>query len=393
MPDFSRVTYPEALERARALVPALRERAVAAEAARALPADTVRDLRETGLAHALRPKRWGGMELEFRAYVDIPLELARGCPSTSWNVVNLTIHDFMLALYDERAQRDVWGENPAALIAAAIAYPQGQARRVDGGFVLSGRWNFCSGVDVADWNMLAAVVRDGEQIVDHRLCLVPRSAYEVIDDWQVMGMAATASMTVVAKDVFVPDYRALCAYDMRGGDGFPGAAVNPGALYRIPMPAIGAHGIGGTAIGNAEAALACITSMGSDSIERGDSHFQSSLTLLSVSGAGARIETARHVLLADCEEAQAMAVRNAIPDITTKLKWKRNLAYASQLCTEAVDMLHAVAGENGIYRQYPLERILRDAHAIGGHIMHNFDTHGSAWGYAALGGENRNPTL
>jgi len=55
--------------------------------------------------------------------------------------------------------------------------------------------------------------------------------------------------------------------------------------------------------------------------------------------------------------------------------------------------VHDVAGANGIYEKYPLERIFRDAHAIAGHIMHNFDTQASAWGYAALGGEVKNPTL
>ena len=394
MTDFSHVTYAEALERARALVPALRERAAAAEAARVLPPETVRELRETGLAQILRPKRWGGMELEFRAYIDIPRELARGCPSTSWNVVNLAIHDFMLAMYDERAQREVWGSNPAALTAAGIAYPQGQARRVDGGFVLSGRWNFCSGVDVAEWSMLSALVRDGDKVVDHRMCLVRRDAYEVIDDWQVMGMAATGSMTVVAREVFVPDHRALCAYDIRGGEEFPGARVNPNPLYRMPMAAIGAHGIGATAIGNAEAALEySIDHVKSRSTSYTGAKMRDfQLVQLRVAGAGARIEAARRILEGDCAEAQTIAGR-AIPDIATKLKWKRNLAYATQLCTESVDMLHTMAGANGIYQRYPLERMLRDAHAIAGHFMHSFDAHGSAWGYVALGGENQNPTL
>ena len=67
-------------------------------------------------------------------------------------------------MYDERAQEEVWGEDPEALIASGIAYPQGQARRVDGGFAISGRWNFSSCVNVADWNMLAVTVREGERV-------------------------------------------------------------------------------------------------------------------------------------------------------------------------------------------------------------------------------------
>jgi len=392
---FADVSYDEAVARARELAPSLRERAVRAEAARSMPPETMRDLHASGLLRAFQPRRWGGMELDFVAYIDIPFEIGRGCASTSWNVANLLMHHWMVAMYDERAQAEVWGANPDALIAAAIAYPQGHARRVDGGFIVSGRWSFSSCVDIADWNLLAATVREGDKVVDHRMCLLDRSQYEIVDDWQVLGMRATASMTVVAKDVFVPDYKALCMYDARGGDTFPGAAVNPNPLYCIPLSALGAHGIGGCAVGNAQAALEHTIALVK---ERSTSYtaarmrdFQ--LVQLRVGTAGVKIDAARQILRNDCLEAEGIARRRVMPDAETKLRFKRNLAYATSLCTEAVDTLHTLAGANGIYEKYPLERILRDAHALAGHIMHNFDTHATAWGYAALGGETTNPTL
>jgi 3-hydroxy-9,10-secoandrosta-1,3,5(10)-triene-9,17-dione monooxygenase len=393
--DFAGTSLEQAVERARALVPALRERASRSEAARSLAPETIDDLHTSGLLRILQPKRWGGMELDFISYVDCAFELARGCASTSWNQVNLVIHHWLLALFDERAQTDVWGENPEALIAAAIAFPQGQGRRVEGGLVITGRWNFSSSVDIAEWNMLAVTVREGESIVDHRLCLVHKSEYEVIDDWQVMGMRATASMTVVVKDLFVPEYRSLSMYDARGGGGFPGARTNAGALYRLPMSSIGAHGIGGTAAGNAQAALEHTIALVK---ERSTSYTGARmrdfpLVQLRVSAAGAKIDMARAVLRNDCFEAQALTGRNVVPDLQTKLRWKRNMAYAGQLCTEAVDSLHALAGANGIYERYPLERIVRDAHTLAGHIMLSFDTWATSWGLAALGGEINNPTL
>ena len=394
-PVFADVSYDAAIASARELVPVLRERAARSEAERTIAADTLRDLHERGLLRILQPKRWGGMELDFIAYVDIAFEIARGCASTSWNLANLLMHHWMLAMYDERAQEEVWGANPEALIAAAIAYPQGQGRRVDGGFVISGRWNYSSSVDVADWNLLAVTVRDGDRVVDHRMCLVHKSEYDVVDDWQVMGMRATASMTVVAEDVFVPDYKALCTYDIRGGNGFPGAPANANRLYRIPLSAMGAHGIGGTAAGNARAALehtiALVKDRSTNYTRVRMRDFQ--LVQLRVSSAGAKIDTALGLLRNDCVEAQEMARRHVVPEVETKLRFKRNLAYAGQLCLEAVDSLHAVAGANGIYEKYPLERIFRDAHALSGHVMLNNDTWGTAWGLVALGGEVNNPTL
>ena len=183
---FAGVSYEEALKRARDLVPALRERAARAEEARVMPAETIADLHASGLLRTLQPGRWGGMEYDFIAYVDFPLELARGCASTGWNFANLQVHHWMLALYDERAQEEVWGADPDALIASGIAFPQGRGRKADGGFVIGGKWNFSSCVNVADWNMLAATVRDGERVVDHRMCLLHKSQYQIVDDWQLV---------------------------------------------------------------------------------------------------------------------------------------------------------------------------------------------------------------
>lgn len=393
--DFAGTGYDEALQRARALVPGLRERAARAEGARELLAETQADLHRAGLLRTMQPRRWGGMEFDFVAYVDFPLELARGCASTGWSAANLIIHHWMLAMYDERAQNEVWQANPDALIASGVAFPQGRARKVDGGFVVSGRWNFSSCVNVADWNMLSVTVREGERAVDYRICLVHKSQYEIVDDWEVLGMRSTGSMTVVAKDVFVPDHMTLCALDIRGGDAFPGARTNPNPVYRVPFSSLGGHGIGGVAIGNAQAALELTSELVK---ERSTSYtamkmrdFQA--VQLRIGAAGARIDAARLVLRNDCVEAQDIANQNRIADAQTKLRFKRNLAYAVSLCTEAVDALHAMAGANGIYDSYPIQRIFRDAHSAASHISFSVDAHASAWGLVNLGGAIDSPLL
>lgn len=394
-PSFAGVSHEAALADARALVPALRERAALAEEERVLLPETLADLHRCGALRVLQPRRWGGMELDYVAYVDFSEAIARGCASTGWNVGNLLIHHWMLALYDERAQQEVWGSDPEALIASGIAYPQGSATRVPGGLRLSGRWNFSSGVNVAGWNMLACIVRDGDKVVDHRMCLLPKSDYQVVDDWHVLGMRSTGSMTVVAKNVFVPEHRALCMYDARGGDGFPGAKGNPNPLYRVPLSALGAHGIGGAAVGNAQAAL----DLSIEAVKQRSTSYQGlkmrdiQTVQLRIGAAGARIDAARQLLRANCIEAMEIARANVIADAATKLRFKRDLAYAASLCTEAVDILHAMAGANGIYDGYPIQRIFRDAHALGGHFSFSTDAQFSTWGLAALGGDIANPTL
>ena len=393
--SFAGVGYEEALKRAKDLIPVLRERAPRAEDERILLPETIADLNRTGIMRVLQPKRWGGMELDYVAYVDFPEMIARGCASTGWNVGNLLIHHWMLALYDEKAQQEVWGENPDALIASGIAYPQGSGKRSPGGFTISGRWNFSSAVNVADWNMLACIVRDGDKVVDHRMCLLHKSEYQVVDDWHVLGMRSTGSMTVVAKDVFVPEHRALCGYDLRGGVPFPGAKGNPNPVYRVPFSAMAAHGIGGVAVGNAQAAL----ELSIEAVKTRSTSYQAlkmrdiQTVQLRIGAAGARIDAARELLRMNCREAMDIARANASADAPTKLRFKRDLAYAAQLATEAVDILHAMAGANGIYDAYPIQRIFRDAHALGGHFSFNTDAQFSTAGLAALGGEIANPTL
>jgi 3-hydroxy-9,10-secoandrosta-1,3,5(10)-triene-9,17-dione monooxygenase len=392
---FSDVTGDEALRRARALAPVLRERAGRAEGARQMEKETLEDLHRAGLFRFHQPRRWGGMELPFVAIFDVPYEIARGCASTAWNVANLGIHHWMLALYDERAQQEVWEADPDALIASGIAYPQGRGRRVDGGFVVSGLWNFSSGVDPATWNMLAVTVREGERIVDHRMCLVPRGDYEIVDDWQVLGMRSTGSKSVRATDVFVPEHRALCMYLARGGTEYPGFRVNPNPLYRVPLSALGSHCLAAAGVGNAQAAVELTVEAVR---ERSTSYtglrmrdFQA--VQLRVARAGAQVDAARLVIRADCVEAERIAQEGRAPTLPEKLRFKRNVAWAMEQCTEAIDSLHAMAGANGIYDRYPIQRLFRDQHALSAHIGFSWDAQGGPWALVAMGGEFQSPTM
>jgi 3-hydroxy-9,10-secoandrosta-1,3,5(10)-triene-9,17-dione monooxygenase len=392
---FADITYAEAMRRASALVPVLRQRAERAEAGRELPKETLDDLHRTGLLRFHQPRRWGGMELPFVALFDVPAEIARGCASTGWNVANLGVHHWMLALYDERAQEEVWGKNPDAPIASGIAYPQGQGRRVHGGFLVSGLWNFSSGVDACDWNMLAVTVRDADRVVDHRMCLVPRGDYEVVDDWHVLGMRGTGSKSVRATDVFVPEHRALCMYLARGGGEFPGSRVNPNPLYRVPLSALGSHCLSAAGVGNAQAALdLTIEAIRERSTSYTAMRMRDFQTVqLRVSGAGTRIDAARLVIRKDCQDAERIAQEGRAPTIEEKLRFKRNVAYAMDLCTEAVDSLHTLAGANGLYDRYPIQRLFRDQHALSAHIGFSWDAQGAPWGLVVLGGEFSSPTL
>ncbi len=392
---FSDVGYEEALRRARELIPFLREQAPKCEEARKLTPDVVDALNRTGMLRYLQPKVRGGMELPFIAYFDIPEMLSRGDMSVGWVVANLASHHRNLVWWDPKAQEEVWSHNLDAGIASGIAYQQGRGVPADGGIVLSGEWNFSSGTDHSDWSMLACIVRDGEKPVDYVYCLLHRSDYEVVDDWHTLGMRATSSKTVRCKDVFVPAYRVVSMYVAREGHSWPGLKVHRNPHYRIPTSALGGHCIGGCMAGNARAALEIsIDHVKSRSTSYTGAKMREFPTVqLRISAAGAKIDAAALLLRNDCLEAQGVYEGGGTVDMETRLRYKRNCALAAKLCVEAVDSLHEMAGANGIFDKYPLQRIFRDARAAAGHFSFSTDAQLPPWGLVVLGGEFNSPTL
>jgi 3-hydroxy-9,10-secoandrosta-1,3,5(10)-triene-9,17-dione monooxygenase len=397
--DFSRISYDEALRRARDIVPTLRERAQKCEDARALLPENEKLLHETGLFRYHQPKRFGGMELPFVAIVDIVSELARGCPSTAWNVGNLASHHWILAYYEPETQHEVWDANPDALIASSIALAAGRGRKVDGGYIVSGRWPFSSGVDNSQWNMLAVTIYDAEKPesrpVDWRLCLVPKGEYKVLDTWYAMGMVGTGSKDIEVKELFVPERRALELSKTRGGLEHPGAKINPGPLFRIPIVASAGHPLSPTALGAAEGALGHVTQSFRTRVGTytGAKVAEFQAVQIKIARARALADSARYLMRESAKVFDAYAERNEVPDLETKLRLRIQNTMAVAQSREAVETLWSCYGANAIYTRDPLQRYLRDTQAINQHFSFNFDIAGSAFGTVAMGGKYANPSM
>ena len=389
------VSYAEAIQRARDLIPLLREQATACERERRLTGPVMQALHETGLLRFLQPKAWGGMELPFIAYFDIPEMLSRGDISTGWVVANLASHHRNLVWWPEQAQKDVWAANPDAGIASGIAYQQGRAHKLDGGMKVSGAWNFSSGTDHSEWSMLACTVREEDKPVDWIYALVPSSDYEIVDDWHVLGMCATGSKTVRCTDVFVPEHRTLSMHVARPGHAWPGLEVHRNPHYRIPTSALGGHTIGGCMVGNARNALdTCLALVKERSTSYTGARMRDFQTVqLRIARSAAQIDAAALLMRNDLLEAQALYEAGGTLDTEAKLRYKRNCALGGRLCVEAIDSLHEMAGANGIYDHFALQRMFRDARAAAGHFSFSVDAQLPPWALVALGGEFKSPTL
>ena len=394
--DFSSVGYCEAIERARALIPFLRKHAAANETATRLVPEVVNALHENGLLRYLQPKVWGGMELDFVAYFDIPEMLGRGDASTGWVVANLASHHRGLALWPRQAHEEIWGANPETLIASGIAFTQGAGRKVDGGIELSGKWGFSSGVDHSQWEQLACIVKDADgKPIDWRMCQVPRPQFGVIDDWQTLGMRGTGSRTVTCDKVFVPDHRALSMHVANPAHEYPGLKIHTDSTFKVPTPSLGGHCIAGCMVGNATAMLEHTTELVK---QRSTSYTGAAMrdfqaVQLRVGMAGAKIDAVRVWLRNDCIEAHNIYRAGGKLDMETKLRYKRNAAMGMKLLGDAVDSLYEMLGANGIYDSSVMQRLYRDHHAAAGHITFSTDAQLGPWAQVALGGEFNSPTL
>ncbi len=158
------------------MIPTLKARSDSATAARCLPIETIRDMRDAGFFRVLQPRRFGGFELDPQTFFDIQMTLAEGCMSTGWVYGVVGVHPFQLARFDPRAQEDVWGKDDTTLLSSSYQ-PVGRVERLEGGYRLSGRWGFSSGCDHCNWVLLGALIPALEVGAppEMRTFLLPRS--------------------------------------------------------------------------------------------------------------------------------------------------------------------------------------------------------------------------
>jgi 3-hydroxy-9,10-secoandrosta-1,3,5(10)-triene-9,17-dione monooxygenase len=395
-PEADDRAYAAMIGRAEALIPQLRDRASRTEELRRLPPETERDLHDAGLFRIVQPKRVGGYEFDYVALVDCADAIGRADASVAWNLANLASHHWMLGMFDKRAQDLVWNKDANALIASSFIFPAGRARKVDGGYVLRGSWPFSSGVDSSEWNMLASVVSSDDEAdgIQYRIFLLNRSDYKINDTWNATGLRGTGSNDVDVHDAFVAEAMTLAVSDLDGGP-TPGSAVNPNALYALPVFSLFPYVLSGVALGNAQA---CLDDYVDVARHRASTYNRAKIgdlqsTQIKIAEASAKIDAARLIMRSTCIEAMADARRGSVPDTAAKTRLRRDGAYSVNLCTEAVSLLFAASGARGLFTTGALQRQFRDAHAINSHLAFNFDAAGTNYGRVALGLPSENLTL
>lgn len=381
------------LSRARELANGpLKENARSTEAERRVSEQTTELFREAGFFRMMQPARFGGYEYGFTPLIDVISELARGCPSSAWGCSLGAVHQWLVGTFPLQAQEDVWGENPGAIVCGSYA-PATEAKKVDGGYLISGKWGWASNIDNSEWALLSVFFPPDDEVEEKHagFLLVPRSDWSVDDDWFVAGQAGTGSKTVwIDKPAFVPGHRKL-TFAQASSNNPPGMLNNDNPIYRIPFLSAVPVCLVSPILGAAQGAIEEFMQMAGSRVTRG-----------AVAGGGSRLreffpvqsrlaeatgllDAARLLIYRDTAEVEKMVVAGGTIDVDTRIRNRRDHALATRMAKEAIDAVFANIGGSGLALDQPIQRFWRDGHMIAKHISLNWDAVSSMVGQQMLG--------
>lgn len=349
----------------RELLPVLRERAQETEDTRRIPEESVKALAETGFFQMLQPRTYGGYEADPVSFYTAVKLIASACGSTGWVASILGVHPWHVALFDARAQEEVWGEDHKVRISSSYA-PMGKASIVDGGYRLSGRWSFSSGCDHCTWVLLGAPAFDATgKPVDFCTYLLPIADYAIADVWDTVGLRGTGSNDILVDDVFVPAHRAL-SFMATSKCKTPGQEVNPGPLYRLPYGSVHPSTITAPIIGMAQGAYDAHVEYQRGRVRvayAGEQSKEDPFAKIRIAEAASEIDAAWLQLTRNIDELYQLACAGEKLPFPMRLRVRRDQVRGTERAISAVDRLFENSGGRALKVGTPIQRFWRDAHA------------------------------
>jgi 3-hydroxy-9,10-secoandrosta-1,3,5(10)-triene-9,17-dione monooxygenase len=362
------------------LRPLLRERQAETEAARRV-LDEVNDrCIEAGFYRMLQPRRFGGYEFDLPTFVKVATEISRGCPSTGWAVIFTAGHPHVFAKFNLQAQIEAYGAN-GEFRAPIVGSQNATARKVDGGYVISGAWDYASGIDGATHFIAMTPVRDKleDEPAGLLMPLFERAQYEIDHNWDMLGMRGSGSHRAVVKEQFVPDHR------IGPGDVLSPKVVPPekrlfeNPMYVGPSSNVLMAEIAAVAIGTGYAALDAYeeilrrrTTPRATTSRIDNREFQ-----VYFGEATALLETAKAALLGCTQQFMDYCADEAAGKAPFTPEKSANIVLVEQQCCrmagEAVNLMFRLSGTSQIKPGMPMERYWRDISTLLTHVTLAYD--------------------
>ncbi|MEU3983994.1 acyl-CoA dehydrogenase family protein [Streptomyces sp. NPDC026672] len=371
-------TDGQLVAKAEELKPLLREHTAGSEVDRRLVDEVNTALVEAGLFRMLVPRRSGGHEADLRTVLEVTETLGQGDGSVAWLVGVASVASWMAGLASEQAQHDLFGADADARVAGGSA--PAPARRVEGGYRVSGRWPYSSGANHATWASAGALVTDEEGAVDAVLCLLPASEMKLEQTWRTVGMRGTGSDTWIADDVFVPDHRIVSMGRMTLGT-WP--IPTQEAMYRLPVGPLAGLPLLGPLLGIGRAALDLVVGKAPS---KGMHHTffarqsDSVGNQIQVAEAALKLKTSRLHAYAIADEVDAANAQGTEVDFATRAEYRAQYGYIAQQVLEALHILINVHGSATFEESNLLQQYWRDANTGARHAGLN-----ASVGYEVLG--------
>jgi alkylation response protein AidB-like acyl-CoA dehydrogenase len=373
--------------RARDMAPTIGGRAAAAEQARRLPAETMRDFLDAGFFKVFQPERYGGYELDYGVpQLALCNEIGRVCGSSAWVLSVVACHSWMAGMFPREAQDELWGETPDAILSSAVIPDKATVEPAKGGLKVSGRWRFSSGVDHVQWAVIGVPVpaRSGPPTL--MWCLIPRRDYAIVDTWFVAGLCGTGSNDIVLDGVFIPDHRIVPLPATLIGTA-PGGAINRSHIYRLPLFAVFPYNICAPALGIARGAVEYYIANAKQRsvIKFGPPNFGPQAMHLRMVEAGAQIDAAEALITRNALEVNEIGRSGKLPTPEQQARYGRDLSYAAQLFMKAVDGIFYSSGGHGLFDDNPIQRAFRDVHAVNAQIGLRWENLAATYASVVLG--------
>lgn len=374
------------LEDLRSILPTIAANAFQAEQDRKVPDENIALLKSIGLHRAFQPKAFGGMELSLPQFADCIALLAGACASTAWAMSLLCTHSHQLALFSATLQQEVWGTDPNATASSSIA-PFGRAEEVEGGVLFSGEMGWSSGCDHAEWAIVGFRRQNAEGTQDYCFAVVPRSDYQIRDDWFAAGMKGSGTKTLIIDKAWVPEHRIQKAKDMMEGKS-AGFGLYPDSLiFYSPYRPYFASGFSTVSLGVAERMLEVFREKTKTRVRAytGAAVGAATPALMRLAESTHQVAAARAFLEKTWDEHAEHSRQQRYPSRETLAFWRTNQAYATKMCIQAVDRLFEAAGGNAWFEHNEMQRLFRDSHMTGAHAYTDYDVCAQILGRELMG--------
>ncbi len=360
-------------ERMQALKPRIAAAAAEAERIRRPVDEMWSALRASGYFYQYVPKKFGGLEVTTDQFIDITLPIAEACASTAWAASFCAEHNWFLSHFPRQTQEAIFGGQFPYIVAPVVGTPPGKAVKVEGGYEVTARWKWGTGVMHADWIMGNALVM-GEGPPVMITVLFPAGDARVIDTWHVSGMVGTGSNDIAVDKLFVPEARAIPMASLLNGRG-PGSRDYESPHYSMPMlpflamtAAISALGAARSAREAFRARLEAHVRMGSEARQAEKPAAQIRLGRADATIAAA--EAINRKAGRDNVAAGPLALKE---QVSRRIEARAQIALGVSLCREAVSCLGEAAGSAAQMLDQPFQRAVRDLNVIASHVVFDVD--------------------